>query len=48
MSDMEQATLPCLNKPAPAFEAKTTHGMRSYSHRGMLERESGYNKCCCG
>lgn len=31
MSDMTQSTLPSLNKPAPAFEAKTTHGVRKLS-----------------
>jgi peroxiredoxin (alkyl hydroperoxide reductase subunit C) len=31
MSDTVQQALPGLNKPAPAFEAKTTHGMKKLS-----------------
>jgi peroxiredoxin (alkyl hydroperoxide reductase subunit C) len=31
MTDMTEATLPGLNKPAPAFEAKTTHGVKKLS-----------------
>jgi peroxiredoxin (alkyl hydroperoxide reductase subunit C) len=29
MTDMTEATLPGLNKPAPDFEAKTTHGVKN-------------------
>lgn len=31
MNDMTEATLPGLNKPAPDFEAKTTHGIKKLS-----------------